>query len=242
MKTAVAMALGAAMVCAGSTFSHAVIVKDGSNTTLFYDNFEGGTIGSTPTAITGTWSTSISTGGGAYVQSTPAPAYEGSKYLQMTRPATAFADFGKQTTGTLHSEFMMYIQSADAAEHGAQVILRDDALSAYAIILSTRSSGNVNYYDGAGYVDSLATYTADTWQKWTLDVNLTTDTYQFSVAGVNGLAVPDSLHEGATDARYLIFSGGGGTHPQYLVDAVPEPTSAVALLGVVGLWASRRRR
>jgi hypothetical protein len=84
----------------------------------------------------------------------------------------------------------------------------------------------------------------DTWQKWTIDVDLATDTYQFSVDGVQGLASPDALHEGAADLRYLLFASGGGTNPQYLVDTVPvpEPLSTAGIIALAGFGIIRRRR
>ncbi|MCC6424961.1 MAG: PEP-CTERM sorting domain-containing protein [Phycisphaerales bacterium] len=240
MKAIANIVLGLAVVGVSASATQAVIVTDGVSTTLFQDNFEGGTDGSPPVAQIGTWSKS----GSPMVESnTTPPAYEGNKYLQITRPAASFADFGKQTSGTLHSEFMLYIRSANFASHGAQVLLRDDALSGYGIILSAISGGSVYYYNGSGYSASNATFALDTWQKWTLDVDLSTDTYNFSVNGTQGLSTPDTIHDSVSDLRYMIFGSGGGTNPQYLVDAVPEPAS-VGLIGLtcMGLLGSRRRR
>lgn len=238
MKSALVLVAASALGIGAASTVHAVIVTDGGANTLFQDNFEAGTDGAAPVAQVGTWSKSgtVAVGSG----STPA-AFEGVKYLQITRPGTAFADFGMRTSGTIHAEFMLHIKSADFASHGVQIMLRNDALSAYSNILSVQSDGLVRYYDGSGYVDSLVSASLDTWQKWTIDVDLSTDTYQFTVAGQQGLTSPDALHEGATDLRYLLFGSGGGTNPQYLLDAVPEPASALSLVALGGLALRRRR-
>lgn len=109
--------------------SHAVIIKDGSNNTLFYDNFEGVSPVSTtdhpdasgdydPVAITGAWTNAEPSGITRSVQvanyGTPG-AFQGTQYLRNVRQTStsstatnSFATFALQTTGTLHAEFMYY--------------------------------------------------------------------------------------------------------------------------------------
>lgn len=233
------------LILAGAADSvQAVTIKNGGGTTLFSDNFEDETIGAAPSTGTGSWSVN---GGGTLVAtrggSTPAAA-EGSQFLEITRPGSAIANFGSVSSGTIHTEFMLFVRSQNFASHGTQVILRNSGLSQYQMILSVQSSGLVRIYDGSAYADSLASVAFDTWQKWTIDADLDANTYNFSVNGINGLANPDVLHDGTiNDTQYLYFTTGGGTNPQYLVDAVPipEPTTSLALAGLAGL-AFRRRR
>jgi hypothetical protein len=81
-----------------------------------------------------------------------------------------------------------------------------------------------------------------------LDVDLAANTYQFSVDGQDGFAVPQPLVGPTGDARYLIFATGGGTNgvSKYFVDAVPaavpEPVSGLSTLIVAGLALTRVRR
>lgn len=143
MKALANIALGLVVLGASASAAHAALITNGSNTTLFYDDFEGVTPPATPVAVTGAWSKS----GSPLVQTGTTPnAYQGDNYLQISRATNdlAYADFGKQTSGTIHAEFMLYVRSTDYAQYGAQIGMRNDAVDAWAIILSPIADGTVS--------------------------------------------------------------------------------------------------
>lgn len=245
--------------------THAVIIQNGSNTTLFYDNFESVSASTVdypdasgdfdPIATTGAWTINEPATTTTQVTSFGTPgAAEGNQYLRSARTTTGgfndFANFGMQTGGTLHAEFMYYVVNSGTFTEkpfGTQISMTTSDGPAFAtdyrFLLSNRTSTHTIWnYNGTAEADqdTGVPYLPGTWQLWEIDVNLDTQTFTFSIDGNSSASIP--FMRTGNNASYINFNSGNN-NTQFLVDAVPvpEPTT-LGTIGTAGLLLAARRR
>lgn len=240
-----------------------------TNTTLFYDNFEGvspvsgipavdGSGDYDPVAVTGTWSAP----GGIednpaitqVTDSTTSPdpgAFEGQNYLRIYRDNTlasndlnAALTASQTTTGDLIRLSMMVYVPNDGVNARGQFML----LGATSDIFSARAwvrpdgAGNVAYVaPGFAVTDTGIDYTPGVWQEWNLEYTVGGSTFDVTVNGItaSGLA---SFSSGNVAYGYFINSNTTAGSV-YLDSVVPEPnTVMMMIIGCLGLAAASRMR
>ena len=222
-----------------SAVAQATLITNGA-TVLFSDDFEGGTVGSLPTAYVGTWSGSVRVTDAAV----PGP-FQGAQYLTRgVNQLDGLATFAAQTSGLVHAEYMVYQDEFMASQR------TNGAYFGFSAAFwglcdfggeEPEGGGEVRYYDAGWYHTGLYWKNA-VWQKWELDYVPGASTYDLTIDGVTASAVPVRAVEASVDT--LIFTCGS-MMPIYYDAVVPEPsTFALLATGLIGLlcYAWRKRK
>jgi len=112
--------------------------------------------------------------------------------------------------------------------------------------LWVNSSGQANYWNGTTAVVTSTTVAYDTWNNLKITMDYTTLKSSFAINGVtiaSGISFSAGVSSVFGDADINLQGAGFDTtfFDNYKVEAVPAPAS-IALLGLTGLVAGRRRR
>ncbi len=236
MFRAIQFVLVAAVALFGmSAVAQATLITNGA-TILFSDDFEGGTVGSLPTADVGTWSGNLEVTDAA----SPGPSI-GTKYI--IRPwysgaaSVGSASFAPQTSGIVHAEYMVYqdMDMATQATNGAYFGFSSDFWGL------CDAGGEVRYYN-AGWFPTGLYWTNAVWQKWELDYVPGAATFDLTIDGTKAAGLPVRAVETSVDTALFM---AGSKMPIYFDTVIPEPSTFVLLVtGLIGLlcYAWRKRK
>jgi PEP-CTERM motif len=230
-------------------------------TQVFFDNFENGLAGNSPSV--GTWSLI-----GPDVTDTnalsPGPI-EGSFYASLFRDSNTNGQGNLQaalsavqsTNGDLiELSFMLYLPSVSDGEARAQLILdngnfnsaRAWAIPCGPVTIGNCTAGHVGAGTNAGFVDTGLVYATNTWQEWDLFYVVGASTFSISVNGVSasGFGSFTSGSVGFADLFNGVSASGGTIFldavPQ-VVSGVPEPASMMLVMGgLAAITAIAKRR
>ena len=235
--------------------AHAVEVSHNGNP-IFVDGFEGISLGGSPDA--GLWEVLFAEYGGALTvvdDAIPGPGHlegVGTQYVKIVGDAnpppeggpylTMEADLGSINSGTIHAEFMMYIEGNGIG--GTQGLRTSGTAATREPRISTSwkrdtedpQDGEVNAYnDGFGYadLDMLAISSGpgvpiirNQWQKWEFDFNFkmmddgSDDTFRVTVDDIQSGEMP--IWRAYPDVGSIVFGMSAGFVDTYYVDAVSE--------------------
>ena len=225
--------------------------------TEFYDNFEeAGVLGTLPNNGTypGDWAVTESSTT-VKVLNSGVPLEEGSQFLRVKRNnndayGQAVANMADRLTNSawqIHAEWMMYVPTASGYQANIHLEDSTDGAIRTALLLGANAAGTVQYLTGGNWVNATPTYTPDTWQKWTMDYQVQSSQFTFSITTPGGSTQSQTVAAAGAGEIGRMFFGcnpGGST---YYIDAVPAPEpSSIALLvtGLIGLlaYAWRKRK
>jgi hypothetical protein len=258
--------------------AQAVLVTHDSTTVLF-DDFEGVAAGGYPDASI--WEilfTNYGTGSITVLDSNSAGpgAFQGSQYIEMKGDPNGVNTYltmeallgglpdptavgGGYTTGSLHSESMIYVTgSGKGGIHGH----RTSGTSPEPRLNISRnrdsdSDGEANgYSNDTGYADfdvldpngPGVPIVTDQWQKWEIDVNLNTaddgsdDTWTVTIDGNQSGSI--ATWRNHPDVGRISFGMTGDFRDTWYLDAVPEPSSILIFgcgLFALIMYGCRRR-
>ncbi len=190
----------------------------------------------------------------------PSPgAIEGSNYLRIRQPNTAAtrarAQFPSELSlGLLRADWMMYVP-ADGLSFPATISFfpaSGDSIDSQSIVsINTPVGGNsnVNYRTTSSTwvpLSSVANggivpYLANTWQQWTLEVDLDTDTFRVGVESAFSTWLPNRNIGNVGALRFSPGAQGRSYYVDALPVVIPEPATG-ALLGLAVLLRRLRRR
>lgn len=246
------------------------VLTTGTAWGAFQDDFEASTPGGLPaTATAGTMSAQpgewflygSNTAGAVTVSDSPTPgAGEGSHYLSLERPsgggeaiAAAFEPWNApQVGGTVTAKWLMYLPTRTDIDYQAGIWLtgsldndHNNGLATASPVLFVTVDGQVRYSlnnFGTNAFLSAPVAQPDTWQEWTLVVDLDNQQATLDIDGTT--SAPFGFNNDVNAANGLVFYGAQETDLYYVDDVrvnVPEPGSlGLASLGL-GLLALRRR-
>ncbi len=216
---------------------HAVTVTNlSSNTVVFADNFESGSL----SASVGTWSRVGPLVG--VINSTAAPApgpAEGSFYATFPRQDRTTSSQG-DALGTLGQvqavagdvvrlSFMLHVPD-DGVNNRMRLFLSDgDYVNIRAFVL-TDGAGNVTSRGSAGLqYDTGVDYVPGVWQRWDLDYAIGSTTFSLRVG--DAFAAGLEARSAGQVSTLVISNGEGIPAGTFYADAVPVPEP-----GTYGLW------
>ena len=254
------LTFGAAFICTGSL--HAVLISHNSLGTLLQDNFEspaaGISVAPNNGSFPGTWTVNTGSAGG-YVNvhnwASPGP-HEGAQYVRLLRSrvsggerAELRGEFSQSiTSGIITADFMVYTTNTDALPtfyfaQGTNFTGTDS------VAIRAANDGTISArIGGTDFLDTGLTHTANTWQQWTLVLDLTAETFDLSVGGSSVTSQAFSSNKTGEIGIFVAqvaASATTGNDRIFYVDAIPEPAHYAAIfgaLGLVGVLIMRRRR
>jgi hypothetical protein len=260
-------ALALALLPAGSV--QATFVTHNGTDVLLQDDFESRTVGLAPDVGYSPWVISNAAEGGTITvvnDASPGPA-QGNKYVRLAGPPSSDLDggyvglkvsFPVVTSGTIHAEWMMYVEGPDTTGHGYNIgnfgFQQPNGSARVWGSFDRTGPGYASYYSSnAGDYVNIANVpiSHNKWQKWAVDYTFAptgyaNDSYVITVDG-NSSAPLETWR--TTDGISAFVIGENGTSAPYslFVDAVPtpEPSSLVLMTaGALGLlaYAWRKRK
>ena len=146
---------------------------------------------------------------------------------------------------TVRFNWAMYItQGSNSTRWGMDIY--DTAVARITSLDAVLTGGSyvMNYWNGTAYVASSTTIATNAWNTFQIDVNFATSTATFYVNNTvlaSGISVSGSKLLSDADLRVGGANFDLGYFDDYKVEAIPTP-GAIALLGLGGLVAGRRRR
>jgi hypothetical protein len=167
-------------------------------------------------------------------------AYQGTKHLRVCKydstGGNAHEVFARQATAGDHIRFEEMVNITDNGIGGAQILGRDSN-DDVRINLYAAGGGVVQSYSGGGFnTISGLSYTANKWQKWTVDYTIGQATFDLTIDGasVSGIAG----NSGGALGYFGLTQDGGRGAVFFDEVAVPEPSSVALLLtALAGLLA-----
>ena len=174
---------------------------------LLLDNFNTGTTGSLP----GAW-TSVTSGGAVSIQNVPAAT---NKSVRLDKTGSANAASVTRgflpTSGKVAVELRVRVDSAA----GANSLLEVASSNGTVAVSVAFNGGTLSATNGAGTA-TIQTYTTGTWYLLRLEIDTTSDTYDFYVDGVRKLTAAGLKSPVADIAKISCGIGAGSTGVAYV--------------------------
>jgi len=236
------------------------ILNVSTDTTLFFDNFEGGTVGATPSGgAPGSWTVDNFGDTNQVSDTDPPGANQGTQYLHLFQGGTTaanHADFADQSTASDNIRVEFSFQMRDAGGNGfGNVSLADTAsdtgywsdgsggvfLEDVVTLQFNERDTNVEVLvpqvNAAWERTLITTVSIDEWHTGVIDYDLGASTF---TAIIDGTSFPGLEAAVASDVIHARFSTANSSSAVYF-DAIPEPSSLV-LLGAACIMLFARRR
>ena len=221
-----------------------VITNVTTGTTLFRDDFESGSF--SPSVGTENVGPDV-TVTNSTTPPAPGPA-QGSFYAQLFRDSDtpgqgnlfAHPSAVQATPGDLIRLSTMVFLPNDGGNARGVFILDDGNFNSARALVISDGAGHVIAETGPSFslVDTGVPYTPGAWQRWDLDYVIGSDTFGVSVDGVSASGF--ASHSVGQVSLGELFNGNH-TAGTFWLDAVPEPSAALAVC-LVGLLIPARRR
>lgn len=229
-----------------------------TNQVVFKDDFEGGVVGSAPTAQIGSWElVGFGAPQGVKVTDAASPGpNQGAKYLNENRMLPPFypdvqiranATAVQSTPGdVIRLEFATYQPSTPKFQSNTFIINPAAPVTGREyFVIGVDIDGNPRPVEIGPNVNAelTAAFKLDTWQNWVIDFELGTNKTTWTLDGTTVVtnSPPNGTHVDFN--QFVIDMGGDDLIYLDAPNAVPEPASCVALgFGAVGLLAARMRR
>jgi hypothetical protein len=221
-----------------------VITNVTTGTTLFRDDFESGSF--SPSVGTENVGPDV-TVTNSTTPPAPGPA-QGSFYAQLFRDSDtngqgnlfAHPSAVQATAGDLIRLSTMVFLPNDGGNARGVFILDDGNFNSARALVISDGAGHVIAETGPNFslVDTGVPYTPGVWQQWDLDYVIGSSTFGVSVDGVSASGF--ASHSVGQVSLGELFNGNH-TAGTFWLDAVPEPSAALAVC-LVGLLIPARRR
>jgi hypothetical protein len=173
-------------------------------------------------------------------------AYQGNNYLRVLRTgdnniAVPTASSPQTTQGeVIHFETMFYVSQIGDSPGVASVALRDPA-DVLLSLTGMNVSGDILNYN-AGWNSTTLSFNVAEWNKLEVDYVVGATDYTVTVNGLSESNLPISEFSSGAGGAVGNVRIGSAKRVEYCLDAVPEPSTAILLLGIGLLGLTRRKR